>query len=154
MTSLITLEEHQRWMLMALKAAQMAGQKNEVPIGALLVHEKELVCSTYNQTLTQNNPTAHAEILCLQKAAHIIGNHRLIDSILYVTLEPCMMCLGAMLQARIKQVVYGAYDHRVGCISQHKIHTLPGLNHSLQITPGVYENECAHELKTFFKAKR
>lgn len=154
MTLVSTLEEHHRWMSRALEMSQLAENKNEVPVGAVLVHKGQLIYEAHNQTLTNNDPTAHAEMICLQKSAQKLGNHRLINCTLYVTLEPCMMCLGAILQSRVEHIVFGASDKRVGSISHLKLHTVLGLNHTLKITPGIHEQQCAEKLQRFFKARR
>ncbi|MDD4893453.1 MAG: tRNA adenosine(34) deaminase TadA [Candidatus Rickettsiella isopodorum] len=140
------------YMKQALKAAELAEMSGEVPVGAVLVLNKQIICTAYNQTLTHCDPTAHAEVLLLQQAAKQLKNHRLLETTLYVTLEPCLMCVGAMIQARIKRLVFGAYDLRFGVMSQW--HHLKGLNHNFNFTDGVLAETCAEKLQKFFKHKR
>lgn len=140
-------------MQQALKAAEFAGKCGEVPVGALLLFDKQIVCTAYNQTRAHCNPTAHAEMLLLQQAAKQLKNHRLLDATVYVTLEPCLMCVGAMIQARIKRLVFGAYDSRCGAIST-QWHRLKGLNHTFDFTDGILADACAEKLQQFFKHKR
>jgi tRNA(adenine34) deaminase len=140
-------------MQQALKAAELAAMSGEVPVGAVLVLDKQIICTAYNQTLTHCDPTAHAEVLLLQQAAKQLKNHRLLESTLYVTLEPCLMCVGAMIQARIKRLVFGAYDPRFGAITT-QLHRLKGLNHTFNFTDGLLAEACAEKLQQFFKHKR
>ena len=151
-TSIYT-DEH--WMQQALIAARQAHQADEVPVGAALVINDELVSRASNSPISHSDPTAHAEVLALRQAAQVMQNYRLPGSILYVTLEPCMMCAGAMLHARVERLVFGAYDEKTGaagsCFNwlQDKKHL-----HKINVTGGVLEQECAELLKDFFKAKR
>ncbi|MFZ0219664.1 MAG: tRNA adenosine(34) deaminase TadA [Candidatus Aquirickettsiella sp.] len=147
------LQKDMTYMQEALKAAERAEMSGEVPVGAVLVLNNQIIASAYNQTLTHCDPTAHAEILLLQQAAKQLKNHRLLDTSLYVTLEPCLMCVGAMIQARIKRVVFGAYDPQCGVITT-QLHRLKGLNHSFNVTDGVLAEACAEKLQQFFKRKR
>ncbi|EDP45770.1 tRNA adenosine(34) deaminase TadA [Rickettsiella grylli] len=141
------------YMQLALNQAAHAKRSHEVPIGAILVWNDHVIATAYNQTLTRCDPTAHAEIVVLQETAKQLKNHRLLDATLYVTLEPCLMCVGAMIQARIKRLVFGAYDARLGTI-MHQLHRLKGLNHSFEVAEGVLSEACSKELKQFFKYKR
>jgi tRNA(adenine34) deaminase len=141
------------YMQQALKAAELAAMCGEVPVGAVLVVNKQIICTAYNQTLTHCDPTAHAEVLLLQRAAKQLKNHRLLESTLYVTLEPCLMCVGAMIQARIKRLVFGAYDSRFGVIMS-QLYLLKGLNHTFDFTDGILAETCAEKLQKFFKHKR
>lgn len=129
-----------KWMQHALQLAAEAAQQGEVPIGAVLVKNNILIASAYNQPIGLNDPTAHAEILTLRRAAAVLGNYRLVDTTLYVTLEPCMMCMGALIHARIKRLVFGAF-------TQHP-------NHKILCEGGVLESHSAQILKTFFLRKR
>lgn len=139
----------------ALLLAKEAEGNNEVPIGAVLVKKNEIISEGVNQPITLNDPTAHAEIVTLRKAAKKIGNYRLIDTTLYVTLEPCAMCLGAMLQARIKRLFFGAYDLRSGAItSVFQLLEEPRLNHHIDWKGGILVEECARILKNFFQVRR
>jgi tRNA(adenine34) deaminase len=146
------LDQDNYYMQRALKTAERAEMSGEVPVGAVLVMNKTIIYTAYNQTLTHCDPTAHAEVLVLQQAAKQLKNHRLVESTLYVTLEPCLMCVGAMIQARIKRLVFGAYDLRFGVMSQW--HHLKGLNHNFNFTDGVLAETCAEKLQKFFKHKR
>lgn len=141
------------FMQQALQAAQLAEMQGEVPVGAVLVLNQQIINTAYNQTLTQCDPTAHAEILLLQQAAKQLKNHRLLETTLYVTLEPCLMCVGAMIQARIKRLVFGAYDSRLGVITTQWA-LLKGRNHTFDLTDGILAESCAEQLQQFFKKKR
>ncbi len=146
---------HQDWMLMALRQAQMAFEQGEVPIGAVIVHNGQVIASAHNEREQKNDPTAHAEILVIQRAAKALGSWRLTDAILYVTLEPCPMCAGAIMQSRIKQLVYGAMDLKggaTGSVMNVLDYTL--WNHRVDIVAGVLEDECLEILKIFFKRLR
>lgn len=145
----------QHWMRFALKSAEKAANQGEVPIGALLVQNNQIITKSWNQPIRLSDPTAHAEILVLRQAGEILKNYRLLDTTLYVTLEPCSMCAGAMLHARIKRLVFGAFDPKTGaagsaCQLFHGNH----VNHQIDVFGGVLSEECALLLKDFFKAKR
>ena len=143
-------------MKCALDEAEKARQHGEVPIGAVLTSlDGEILSSAWNQTILQHDPTAHAEILALRKAAQKIKNYRLLDTILYVTLEPCIMCMGAILHARITQVVFGAYDLKWGGAgSIINLAEEEKLNHKVEIISGVCESDCRKIIQTFFQEKR
>ena len=142
-------------MQQALLCAHEAQKKMEVPIGATLVINDHVIASAYNQTIIECDPTAHAEILVLRQAAKSINNHRLIDATLYVTLEPCLMCVGALIQARIKRLVYATADQRVGALgSVLSVLETKGINHSFSVTEGPLAQESAQLLKTFFLQRR
>jgi len=142
-------------MQRALKQAQKAFKQNEVPVGAVLILNDEIITENYNQPITLSDPTAHAEILVLRNAAKKIKNYRLCDAILYVTLEPCMMCIGAMIHARIKKLVFGAYDPKAGAVSSClKLMEAKHFNHRIIWQGGLMEKECGKLLKDFFKQKR
>jgi tRNA(adenine34) deaminase len=141
-------------MQQALIAAEQAENCGEVPVGAVLVLNQQIISTAHNQTLTQCDPTAHAEILLLQSAAKQLKNYRLLETTLYVTLEPCLMCVGAMIQARIKRLVFGAYDHRLGAIASLQLLHTKGLNHTFDFTDGILAEACAEKLQQFFKKKR
>lgn len=143
------------WMHRALELAEQAEREGEVPIGAVLILNGELVAEGWNQPLSTNDPTAHAEIVALRAAAARLGNYRLPGATLYVTLEPCVMCAGALVQARVARLVYGAPDPQRGAAgSVFKLLTAPALNHRAEITSGVLRNECSQKLKAFFERKR
>ena len=143
------------WMKIALEEAILAAEKGEVPVGAALVKEGKLVASAGNCPISTNDPTAHAEINVLRKAAKQENNYRLPDTTLYITLEPCTMCVGAIIHARVERVVYGATDPKAGAlVSLYTIGTDDRLNHSLTISGGVLADKCSELLKDFFRKKR
>jgi tRNA(adenine34) deaminase len=147
--------DDQRWMNYAISLAKTAAQQNEVPVGAVLVKNNELIGEGHNAPISQNDPTAHAEIIAMRRAAQQLGNYRLIDSTLYVTLEPCAMCAAAMVHARITRLVFGASDPKAGAvISQARLMDAPYFNHRISYTNGLYDQECGHLLSEFFKARR
>lgn len=140
---------------MALEQARMAGVAGEVPVGAVLVRGEELIASAGNAQIGNADPSAHAEILCLRQAAQKLGNYRLPGCTLYVTLEPCTMCAGAMVHARIDQLVYGASEPRAGAV-QSKMRYLdaPWINHRVTVRQGVLAEQCSELLKDFFRQRR
>jgi tRNA(adenine34) deaminase len=143
------------WMQQAMQVAQQAQARGEVPVGAIIVRDNKCLAQSGNQSITDHDPTAHAEISAIRSAAKQINNYRLLDTTLYVTLEPCMMCAGAMLHARIQRLVFGAYDHRTGVAGGCFDWLLDEKHlHKITITGGVLKNECAQMLQDFFKAKR
>ena len=153
---MIMLEDHTRFMNIALNEAEKAKLQNEVPVGAVIVDEKgELVASAHNMVITLSDPTAHAEILALRKASARAGNYRLLNTTLYVTIEPCIMCMGALIHARIKKVVYGAKDPKWGaagslyCFADDK-----RLNHHPEIISDVCGKACGNLIRDFFRKKR
>lgn len=143
------------YMQMALEEARRAEQAGEVPIGAVIVIEERVVGAGGNRTITDCDPTAHAEMVALRAAAKAVGNYRLAGAALYVTIEPCAMCAGAMVQARISKLVYGADDPKAGAVrSVFAIADHPQLNHRVGVTAGVLREECAGLLQAFFGARR
>ncbi len=142
------------FMAKALAQAKKAQNIGEVPIGAVLVINGEIIAEDFNRTITNCDPTAHAEILVIRKAAEVNNNYRLIDAKLYVTLEPCIMCLGALVQARVSEVVYATADSRVGVFSCKKLHEIKDINHNMIVRDGALAEECASLLKDFFRKKR
>ena len=143
------------FMREALAEARESGASGEVPIGAVLVHEGRIVARAGNRTIRDCDPTAHAEIVALREAAKIIGNYRLADITLYVTIEPCSMCAGAMIQARVPRLVYGAAEPRGGAVqSCFEVLSHPELNHRVQVTSGVLGSECSEVLQSFFATRR
>lgn len=143
------------FMGFALAEAQRARDIGEVPIGAVAVIDKQIVGSGHNQPIRRKDPTAHAEILAMRDAAERIGNYRLIDATLYVTIEPCAMCAGAMVNARIKRLVYGAAEIRAGAVdSVFQICTNSSLNHRIEVTSGVRAEECRELMQVFFRERR
>ena len=142
-------------MQQALAEARESAASGEVPIGAVLVHEGRILAHAGNRTIRDCDPTAHAEIVVLREAARIIGNYRLADTTLYVTIEPCSMCAGAMIQARVPRLVYGAAEPRGGAVqSCFEVLSHPELNHRVQVTSGVLGSECSEVLQTFFAVRR
>jgi tRNA(adenine34) deaminase len=142
------------FMKQALREARKALKINEVPVGALIVSDKKIVSQGYNQNVSLNDPTAHAEILAIRKACQIKENYRLNGCEIYVTLEPCPMCVGAVVLSRIKRLVYGAPDPKGGGV--HSIMEFPfeKTNHKIEIRSGIMAKECGKILKDFFKSKR
>ena len=144
-----------RFMRNALALAERAKELGEVPIGAVVVVADEVVGSGFNQPISSKDPTAHAEVVALRDAAARIGNYRLTGATLYVTIEPCQMCVGAMVHARIARVVYGAREPKAGAIeSAMRAHEHPSLNHRLEATGGVLESDCRELIQQFFKGRR
>jgi len=145
----------EKWMALAIEQAKLAEAMGEVPVGAVLVQDDQLITSAHNQPITTNDPTAHAEIQLLRKAGEKLNNYRLSNTTLYVTLEPCTMCLGAMIHARISRVVFGAYDEKTGvCGSCQDLSNSECFNHTIEIKEGVFADECKALLQKFFKARR
>ena len=148
-----TIDEH--WMRKALQLAMHAESLGEVPVGAVLVKDDQLVAEGWNQPITSNDPTAHAEIVAMRKAGLQLKNYRLVDTVLYVTLEPCVMCAGALIHARVKRVVYGASDPKAG--SDKTVFNVlrdDRFNHRIEVTAGVLAEECGRMLSDFFQSKR
>jgi tRNA(adenine34) deaminase len=143
------------YMRMALEEARICAEAGEVPIGAVLVQGEKVLARAGNRTIRDCDPTAHAEIVALREAAQKIGNYRLTDATLYVTVEPCPMCAGAIVQARLARVVYGADDPKGGAFrSCFELLTSAKLNHQVQVAPGVSAEEAAALLQSFFAARR
>jgi len=143
------------YMRLALDLARAAAAAGEIPVGAAIVLEGRIVAQAANRTIADVDPTAHAEIVALRAAASAIGNHRLAGATLYVTIEPCAMCAGAMVQARIARLVYGADDPKGGAVrSCLQVLDHPALNHRIEVISGVLAPECAAVLQTFFAARR
>lgn len=146
---------NEKWMKEAIKQAKKAAQKDEVPIGCVIVKDDHIIARAYNKREMKQCSTAHAEILAIEKACKKLGSWRLEDCDLYVTLEPCPMCSGAIIQSRIRNVIFGAYDPKGGCMgSNMNINDVRGFNHYPDIEGGILQDECSRLLKEFFKAKR
>ncbi len=146
---------HQRWMRHALEQAQAAGAAGEVPVGAVVVVDEEIVGRGYNQCISSNDPTAHAEVVALRAAACHLENYRLPSATLYVTLEPCTMCAGAAVHARIRELVYGAQEPKSGAIvSTARVLDNAQLNHRVGVVGGVLAEECSAVMRTFFAQLR
>jgi tRNA(adenine34) deaminase len=143
------------FMQLALDEARAAAAAGEVPVGALLVHEDKIIARSGNRTIRDNDPTAHAEIVVLREAARILANYRLSGTTMYVTLEPCSMCAGAMIQARVAKLVYGADDPRGGAArSCFEVLSHPRVNHRVEAVSGVLADESSALLQSFFAARR
>jgi len=143
------------FMSLALAEAHSAEKQDEVPVGAVVVIEDKVIATGFNRTIMDCDPTAHAEMVVIRHTAKTINNHRLNQATVYVTLEPCAMCMGALLQARIKRLVYGASDPKAGAAgSVMDLSNLAELNHAIEIEKGILKNECAEILRAFFKARR
>jgi len=143
------------WMQQALMLAQKAELQDEVPVGAVIVKDNQLIAEGWNQPIQSNDPSAHAELTAMRNAGQALNNYRLTDTTLYVTLEPCSMCVGAMIHSRVKRLVFGAYDMRTGATGSainligESFH-----NHKVEVQGGVLENECREILQSFFKRRR
>jgi tRNA(adenine34) deaminase len=148
--------DHGRWMKIALREAAKAREKQEVPIGAVVVaHNDEVLSRAHNQTITRQDPTAHAEILALRAAADTLGNYRLLNSTLYVTVEPCPMCMGAAIHARVSGIVFGAHDSKWGAAgSLYNFAADQRFNHQPEVVGGIYEKECTQLMQNFFRKNR
>lgn len=143
------------WMQKALELAEKAEAEGEVPVGAVIVKDDQLIAEGWNQPIQSHDPSAHAEMVAIRKAGQILNNYRLIDTTLYVTLEPCPMCVGAMIHARVKRLVFGAYDQKTGAAgSVFNLVSASRLNHKIEVTSGVLEGESRILLQSFFKKKR
>jgi len=150
-----SMEADIQYMQEALAEARSAAAAGEVPIGAVLVHKGQILARSGNRTIRDCDPTAHAEIVALREAARLLGNYRLADTTLYVTIEPCSMCSGAILQARVPRLVYGTDDPKGGAVrSCFEILSHPRLNHQVEVTSGVLAAECATIIQSFFAARR
>ena len=149
------MNKDEKWMRIALNEANLAMDENEIPVGAVLVKNDKLIAQSHNRPINKNDPTAHAEIELLRKAGEQQKNYRLIGSTLYVTLEPCAMCFGAMIHARIERIVFGASDPKTGvCGSCINLNEEKIFNHKISITGRVLEKESSELLRLFFKSRR
>ena len=143
------------YMKIALEEAQVAFLKDEVPVGAVVVREGKILARAYNSPITLNDPSAHAEMLALRRAAEAVGNYRLVGAELYVTLEPCIMCAGAIIQSRLARVIFGARDPKCGAVtSLYNILADKRLNHQVGITEGILQEYCGEIMSRFFQQKR
>ena len=148
-------EQDRQFMQLALKEAEKAGALGEVPIGAIIVYRGEVIACASNLRETTQNAVTHAELMAIQQACEKIGSWRLEETTLYVTLEPCPMCAGAILQSRIPRVVYGARDGKAGCVdSLYRLLKDPRFNHECDVTEGILADECGQILSDFFRALR
>lgn len=143
------------WMQQALLLADQAAQHNEVPVGAIVVVNNSIIGRGYNQPILGCDPTAHAEIIALREAAKTVSNYRLMNATLYVTLEPCAMCAGAIVHARVNRLVYGALEPKSGVVkSKQLFFEQPFLNHKVEVLGGVLADDCAKRLQDFFRLRR
>ena len=143
------------WMQEALRGARRALESGEVPVGAIIVHDGSIVGRGFNRNLSECDPTAHAEVMALRDAGRTLGNHRLVECQLFVTIEPCAMCAGALIHARIRRLVYGAYDDKAGAVHS-AMHLLnhPSFNHRMEVRGGVLAGSCAEIVQEFFRNRR
>lgn len=145
----------EQFMRLALEEARRAAEAGEIPVGAVVTLDGKVIASAANRTITDGDPTAHAEIVALRAAAKALGNYRLAGATLFVTLEPCAMCAGALVHARVARLVYGCDDPRVGAVNWClRVLEHPMLNHRVEITGGILAGECAAFLRGFFEARR
>ena len=143
------------WLQQAVQLAQRAQSEDEVPVGALIVQDNQVIAQGWNQPIGRSDPSAHAEMNALRQAGQYLNNYRLLDTTLYVTLEPCIMCAGAIVHARVKRVVFGAYDPKAGaCGSICNVFALNELNHRVDYQGGLLAETCANLLTQFFRARR
>lgn len=149
------LQLDQKWMRYALSLADKAEQENEIPVGAVLVKNDQVVAEGWNLSIVNHDACAHAEIMAIRNAGQVLENYRLIDCTLYVTLEPCPMCAGALVHARIKRLVYGAGDYKTGAAgSVFDLVRSDKLNHQIEVTANIYAEQCAAKISDFFKRRR
>lgn len=149
------MNDHQQFMQLALEQARLGEAQGEVPVGAVLVRDGQVIAAGYNQPISSCDPTAHAEIVAMRAAGQALENYRLLDTALYVTLEPCMMCLGAMTHARVKELIYAAPDPKVGAVNQlQELSKQAHLNHQLDVVSGILQEESSELLKNFFRQRR
>ena len=141
-------------MARALRFAERGGTGGEVPVGAVVVIDGRLMGAGFNRPISADDPTAHAEVMALREAARNAGNYRLPGATLYVTLEPCMMCAGALIHSRIERLVYGASEPKAGAVHSHRLLESEWLNHDVSVTPGVLAEQCGTLLTRFFSARR
>ena len=143
------------WMQQALMLAQKAELQDEVPVGAVIVKDNQLIAEGWNQPIQSNDPSAHAELMAMRNAGQALNNYRLTDTTLYVTLEPCSMCVGAIIHSRVKRLVFGAYDMRTGATgSAIDLIGASFHNHKVEVQGGVLEDDCRQMLQSFFKKRR
>jgi tRNA(adenine34) deaminase len=151
----MTQDGDEKWMEQALVLAEVAQSNGEIPVGAVVVCNGEIVGKGYNASITLNDPSAHAEMMAIREAGKALGNYRLVDCTLYVTLEPCPMCAGLLVHSRINRLVFGAFDLRTGSAgSVMNLVQNPSLNHQVEVTPGVLQSVCSARLSAFFKGRR
>jgi tRNA(adenine34) deaminase len=150
-----SIDRHIPWMHLALEQARKSALAGEIPVGAVLIREDRLLAAAGNNPIGRHDPTAHAEILVIREAAQALGNYRIPGTVLYVTLEPCIMCMGAIIQARIDGLVFGAHDPKAGAVeSCYHIGSDALLNHTITMESGILAEECRAILQNFFREKR
>lgn len=155
MTDEMQAQQDNHWMQCALALAERAADAGEVPVGAVVVLDNQVIGEGWNQPISSHDPTAHAEVLALRDAAHKVGNYRLVEADLYVTIEPCTMCAGAMVHARVRRVVYGASEPKSGVVeSNGRLLEQPWMNHRVEVTAGVLADQCSERISLFFKLRR
>ena len=155
MTAARERESDAHWMRQALVAAHEASERGEVPVGTCIVADGAIIAVAGNRTCTDQDPTAHAEIVALREAAGRVSNYRITEAVVYSTIEPCVMCAGALIQARVRRLVYGARDDRAGAVeSRFRVCDTDFLNHRIDITAGVLEEECREIMQEFFRTRR
>jgi tRNA(adenine34) deaminase len=148
-------ESDEKYMKMALEEAEKAGQGGEVPVGAILLKGDQILARDHNRCIEFNDPTAHAEILVLRRGGESLRNYRVNGTVMYVTVEPCPMCVSAMVHGRISRLVYGSFEPKFGAVeSKYRLLNDEGLNHKIKVDRGILEKECGEILKVFFKQKR
>ena len=149
------MDTAERFMRAALEEARRGSAAGEVPVGAVLVIGGDIVGRGFNQPIGSHDPTAHAEIVAMRDAARATGNYRLVGSTIYVTIEPCLMCVGAMVHARVATLVFGAPEPKAGAVvSSCRAHELPSLNHRIEVVGGVLEDDCRAVIQEFFRTRR
>ena len=149
------MDTHDVFMRAALEEARKGFDAGEVPVGAVVVADGRIIGRGYNQPIGGHDPTAHAEVVAIRAAAREIGNYRLVGSTLYVTIEPCLMCVGAMVHARVETLVFGAPEPKAGAVvSTCRAHELPSLNHRIEVLGGVLEDDCRAIIQEFFRGRR
>jgi len=148
--------QDEEWMRLAVAAARQAAEKGEVPVGAVIVDANgDLLSEASNLTITNTDPTAHAEILALREAGRKIGNYRLVGATVYSTIEPCVMCAGALVNARVARLVFGAHDERFGAVETHfQLCSSSLLNHRVEIVSGILADQCRELMQSFFRSRR
>ncbi len=148
-------DDHEHWMRLALAQAKKARKLNEVPVGAVVIHEGKLIATGFNKPIGNCDPTAHAEIQAIRAASQVLHNYRLPQCTLYVTIEPCAMCVGAIVHSRLSKLVFGAAEPKAGMvISQQQLLNAPHFNHRVEVVSGILEEQCSELMQEFFKSKR
>ena len=149
------MNQHEDFMKEAIAQAKLADAKNEVPVGAVVVLDGKVIGRGFNQPILSHDPTAHAEVMALREAAAYVQNYRLVNADLYVTIEPCTMCAGAIVHGRVRRVIYGAGEPKAGVVhSQQNIFQEPYFNHSVEVLSGVLAQECSDVMQAFFQRRR